>query len=61
MECKKCKRVLPDNYKHKYCENCINNFVDNAKNAGKVVLAVLAAGICTLITAGSKHDNDNKQ
>ena len=60
MECKKCKRVLPDNYKHKYCENCINSMVDNAKNACKAVLALVAVAGLSIITKGLNNDNDNK-
>jgi hypothetical protein len=46
MEIKKCKnkkclRLLPDGYKHKYCENCRNEHVKQIKNTGKTALSIM--------------------
>lgn len=40
---KKCQRVLPEGYKHKYCENCMGKRAGVAKNVLKG-----AAGVCTI-------------
>lgn len=37
---KKCKRLLPAGYKHKYCENCRNEHVKQIKDVGKAVAGV---------------------
>ncbi len=53
--CKKCSRELPNNYKHKYCENCRNMQIKAIKNAGATALslAVLVGGTAiTIITNG---------
>lgn len=41
---KKCQRVLPDGYKHKYCENCMGKRAGVAKN----VLKGAAGAVCTI-------------
>ncbi len=30
-ECKKCHRILPEGYKHKYCGACRNKQAENSK------------------------------
>lgn len=40
MECKKCKRSLPEGTKHKTCENCRGKKAQGIKDAGKTFLAV---------------------
>lgn len=40
MECKKCKRTLPEGSKEKLCENCRGKRAQAIKDAGKAVLAV---------------------
>ena len=52
---KKCQRILPEGYKHKYCENCRNAHAQKAKNVGKGVLAVAATAgsiVLAVITKG---------
>lgn len=51
MECKKCKKILPENYPNKYCEHCQNENIKNAKIAGATTLGILAAvgGILAII------------
>lgn len=39
---KKCKRTLPEGYKHKYCEACRNKHVKYFKDTGKTVLSCVA-------------------
>lgn len=47
---KKCQKVLPLGYKHKYCEACRNQQVENVKNIGKVVLGGVGA-IASVVVA----------
>ena len=49
---KECHRPLPDDYKHKYCENCRNKKAQQLKNLGKGVLS-LAALIITVASKGN--------
>ena len=51
---KKCQRILPDGYKHKYCENCKNEQVQIAKNFLKGALSVVAVAGVTLITVATR-------
>ena len=57
---KKCQRILPDGYKHKYCEKCRTEQAQKAKNFGKGALgvAVLIGGtIVTVATRGKINPN----
>lgn len=45
---KECNKVLPDGYRHKYCESCMNKKAHNAKN---ILGTTLAIGLF-IITAG---------
>ena len=49
---KKCNKVLPDGYKHKYCEACRNEQVHNIKKIGKATLGTVGTAILCVITAG---------
>ena len=40
MECKKCKRALPEDSKEKLCENCRGKRAQGIKDVVKAVLAV---------------------
>lgn len=54
-KCKKCQRILPDGYKHKYCENCQNEQVEHFKNNCKGIasIAIMIAGpVITIATKG---------
>lgn len=39
---KKCKRILPEGYKHQYCEHCRNEYARAAKGVCKVALGAVA-------------------
>lgn len=53
---KKCQRVLPEGYKHKYCEHCrtmrASQFKENGKKALNVALFVGGA-VVTIATKGN--------
>lgn len=49
--CKKCKKVLPFNYKYSRCEACRNKFAQNARNAGKVAVTVISVA-ATIVVGG---------
>ncbi len=53
---KKCKKILPEGYKHRYCEACRNKHAQNARNAVKGVGAAAAglAGVAVLVVTGGK-------
>ena len=48
---RKCQRVLPDGYKHKYCEHCMTVRADRIKENGKKGLnvALLLGGAAVAI------------
>ena len=52
--CKKCQKILPADYKHNYCEACINKHAkvvkDTIKGVGAGILAV--GGILAVIING---------
>ena len=48
---KKCQRLLPEGYKHKYCESCRNQQTNFIKNTGKAV-GVAALAAIAIITKG---------
>lgn len=53
--CKKCGRPLPENYKHKKCENCRNNAAKAWKDTGKAALSlavVVGGAVISLATKG---------
>lgn len=62
MECKKCKRSLPDGSKNRLCENCRGKRAQSIKNAGKAVIVIggtimsLAVVILTNGKAGSNGE-----
>lgn len=45
---KECNKVLPERYKHKYCESCMNKQAHKVKN---ILGTTFAIGLC-VITAG---------
>ena len=47
--CKKCKKVLPENYKYSKCEACRNKGAQTVKKIGAAAGAVLSVAIPTLI------------
>lgn len=48
---KKCQRLLPEQYKHKLCENCRNKRINTIKDVGKGA-ATLAAIAVAFVTRG---------
>ncbi len=53
---KKCQKVLPDGYKHKYCEACRNKHAGTAREVLKGIGAVVAGGVI-LVLKGGKIDS----
>ncbi len=53
---KKCQKVLPAGYKHKYCEACRNHHAQTAKNIMKGVAAGVgtAASVAVLVITRGK-------
>lgn len=54
---KKCQKVLPAGYKHRYCEACRNQHAQTAKNVLKgfgAGAATVASAVVVVITAGKK-------
>ena len=49
--CKKCKRILPADYKYRYCEACRNRQVDVIKK-GIAVTAMVVTAVVPLVTKG---------
>ena len=49
---KKCQKVLPAGYKHKYCEACRNKHAETAKNVMKGLGAV--ASVVVVVVTGGK-------
>ena len=57
--CKKCKKVIPDNYKYKQCEHCRNERNDKLKKVGGNLLSVGLVAITVI--SGGKFKGNNKQ
>lgn len=56
---KKCQRILPEGYKHKYCENCRNEHAKTIKTALKGVGGtVLSIGL--VVVSAGKFGGDKK-
>ena len=49
---KKCQKVLPEGYKHRYCEACRNKHAQTAKNVLKGICA--GAAIALIVDTGGK-------
>ena len=50
---KNCRKILPEGYKHWYCETCRNKHAQNLKKAGECVLSV--AGVALLVVTGGRN------
>jgi len=50
--CKKCQKPLPDGYKYKKCESCINEQVQGVKNRLKATVGVVGSLALILVTKG---------
>ena len=58
---KKCKRPLPEGYKHKYCENCRGKQAENVKKGGIGLLGALSlvgSIALTIVTKGKFNSKD---
>ena len=42
-QCKKCHRILPEGYKHKYCENCRAQQAEKVKKGAKIAFGTVGA------------------
>lgn len=53
---KKCQKVLPVGYKHKYCEACRNQHAQTAKNVlkGLGAGAATVASVAVVVVTGGK-------
>lgn len=49
---KKCQKVLPVGYKHKYCEACRNKHAQTAKNVLKGGLVTVGSVAVAVVTGG---------
>lgn len=52
---KKCRKVLPIGYKHKYCEACRNKQAQTAKNISKSIgvgAATVLSVVVVIVTGG---------
>ena len=49
---KKCQRILPEGYKHKYCENCRNEYAKQIKEGCKGALGLALTVGLAVITKG---------
>ena len=64
MECKKCNRDLPDDYKYKLCEQCRGKRAEALKKAlvstTGVIIAVGSAVATVLVSIAQKDSNSNE-
>lgn len=58
---KKCPKLLPEGYKHRYCEACRNKYADKFKKTGKgiVKIAGTVASIALVVVTKGKIDSKN--
>lgn len=49
---KKCRRILPDGYKYKYCENCRNEQAKKFRNECKGALGIVLSVGLVVVTKG---------
>ena len=45
---KHCQKVLPENYKYKYCEACRNMNAQKVKHAGEIVVGVFSVVVSVI-------------
>lgn len=58
---KKCQKILPIGYNHKYCEACRNQHAQTAKNILKGIVAGVATVISVTVVALSHEKNNPKK
>lgn len=49
---KKCQRILPEGYKHTYCENCRNEHAKTIKNTLKGVGGAVLSIVMVVVSVG---------
>lgn len=49
---KKCQKVLPDDYKHKYCEACRNKYAHKTKKYCKCLASIALTVLGFAVTSG---------
>ncbi len=54
MECKKCKRPLPEWSKEKLCENCRGKKAQTIKNIGKTILTIGGTALSIVVVVITK-------
>jgi rRNA maturation endonuclease Nob1 len=55
--CLGCKRLLPEGYKHLFCESCRTKQVENVKKVAKAVMGATAA-VTVLVAAVRTRPKD---
>ncbi len=50
--CKKCNKILPTGYKHKYCENCRSEQAHAVKNGIKAAGGIALSAVLLVVSAG---------
>ena len=59
--CKKCKKPLPNGYKHKKCEACVNEQVRKLKKGLKATAKIASAvGSVVLVVASKRKFSPRK-
>lgn len=51
-KCKKCHKILPEGYKHKYCENCRAKQAEKVKTGIKIAAGTVASAALFVISRG---------
>ena len=57
---KKCQKVLPEGYRHSFCEACRNKHAETTKNVFKAIGAGVAVVASTALVVVNKVINDPK-
>lgn len=50
--CKNCNKILPEGYKKKYCQSCMNKRVQKTKKGIKTILGTVASVAIAIVTFG---------
>lgn len=58
--CKKCKKSLPEGYKHKYCEACHNRQAQIIRNGLKGAAGIAGTAACVVLAVATKGKIDLK-
>lgn len=57
---KKCQKVLPTDYKHKYCEACRNKHAQTTKNILKGIgVGAAVVSVAVVMVTGGKDNSKN--